>query len=238
MRKKIICIFLALSLILTPLIVSTVTAKNNEKKLINKLLDDLEESDIKIDPSKTDIIEKFEEIVDEDEEIKFCGPAYINSSGKGLFLLRNKKVCIIESFISSEIKFSVIWWVFSSYSDENATTEITPLKTGETIKINGKHKLLTGVIVFPFVNQISTIEQILEILLQKDIKIPVYEFFKNIHGRMPWPWTIFGIPLLGIATLIGQFALTYRFIKCLIPVYAMFVPIGMQGYTPYVIWTE
>lgn len=203
------------------------------------------------------IYESLIRIYGNDSGFKFCGPAYVNSTGMGLHLGRSFRYLMIRipvrigsliSFIRFPRPMLQQAFIYSNYFyDENAVTEITPIGGNETIKLKGNHSVFAGVYTFngPYRARKDT-NKILKKFFDTSIDFPVLD----INGRMFWYFNLTsntgneildaimpGIKLVVFLGLVYAWALLWPF-----QIKSQFIgfvkPLEWYGYTPFVIWRE
>jgi hypothetical protein len=195
-------------------------------------------------------------ILGNDSGYKFCGPAYVNSTGMGLHLGRGFRYILISipvrisipSFARFPRPMFQQWFIFTQYFyDEKAVTNITPLNGDDPISLKGDHSVFAGVYMFNLPNRMrKTINNVLKTLNLKQINFPILD----AHGRMFWYFdltantgnqllntAISGVKFVVLLSFVFAWALFWPFhIKSQ---FLGFVkPVNWRGYSPFVIWKE
>jgi len=192
--------------------------------------------------AESELYLRFKDLVGNESNIGFCGPAYIDSIGRGLHVGRNIKFVWLQiptgysSPLTDALTFPRymmgLWLYYCSYNDENATTTIYTLEKGlkidenNSINISGKHIIVCGIFIFRHPNRFR--KQILKPIISKLTGIPknnITFFIEKIHGKIFFNWT--GIYLyLSILQFFTPF-------KLKIPLYGFLIPLEFRGYTPF-----
>jgi hypothetical protein len=247
MKKKIVAIAI-LILIISPLTISkeTESGKNLSPKKVTNFLNSINQDDFYGDISESELFMKFKELAGNESNIGFCGPAFINSSGKGLHAGRNVKFLVLEipigiggtflDFMRFPRYLWGMWLYFIVYLNESAWTKIYPLKNGlkidenNSINITGKHIVLNGLFIFrePFRTRKGLFKPIISLLTgipKANITFPIEKFHGKqffIYNKRPYNWLT-----------ILQF---FSPIKVKIPFYGFFISLDYHGYTPFAMW--
>jgi len=164
---------------------------------------------------------------------EICGPAYIESVGKGLHLGRNTKLIRVDSTILPGFfpRYpAAMWFIFCGYNDENASTKITTIKDNKTFYVNGSHSVFVGIFMSRFLMNLK--------MLPFDLPITKYQ------GRMFWYFNMSassplmtGIKYITCLSMIYFWFLAWPF-KIKTQLIGFVEPLVFRGYTPFVIWSN
>lgn len=169
------------------------------------------------------------------EDVHVCGPAKVESTGKGLHLARNIKLLQIDADLPGFPRYpATTYLIYAKYNDKNASTKITTLKDNKTFYINGSHSI--------FVCQFSSMFLVnMKMFLRKfNITTPITE----LQGRMFWYFNVTSDTQIGklvkyitCMAMIFSWYLIWPF-KIKSQLISLFRPVTFYGYTPFVIWKE
>lgn len=179
---------------------------------------------------------------------KFCGPAYVESEGKGLFFEKFRLKLALN--LATPSMFRIMrWWNFCKYYNLKAETTIKPV-VGREISLKGPHSVIAGTLIKPSSNIIGTILSGLE---EKS------QVVDRLFGDAVWDWGlwVYGIgespledqPFLNFLynnvkmvklLYLFRFPLTviYMLSPIKVPLYGFYQTLDFSGFSPFVLYKE
>lgn len=180
---------------------------------------------------------------------KFCGPAYVESEGKGLFFEKFRLKLALN--LATPSMFRIMrWWNFCKYYNLKAETTIKPV-VGREISLKGPHSIIAGTLIKPGLNIIGIILSGLE---EKS------QVVDRLFGDAVWDWAYIGKGFgkgypedQKILTFLYRYIFPFRLIWILRPLinglymyfplpvpvlYGLYQTLDFSGFSPFVLYKE